>query len=125
MGINWNARQDAPNVLVVFEGTRRLYSSVARHKMALYMYFWEYTSRQIRSQLLQAILNLGKYVYSHQSTVHKRAYKLVLPSIHYTDLSLVPNHEAELNGRRTRSGRQDGKLSAEYAGFASGNRHKA
>ncbi|KAH3896960.1 hypothetical protein DPMN_021144 [Dreissena polymorpha] len=64
MGINWNARQDAPNVLVVFEGTRRLYS-------------------------------LGKYVYSHQSTVHKRAYKLVLPSIHYTDLSLVPNHEAK------------------------------
>ncbi|KAH3798153.1 hypothetical protein DPMN_114151 [Dreissena polymorpha] len=83
----------APIVLVVFEGTRRLYSSVARHKMALYMYFWEYTSRQIRSQLLQAILNLGKDVHSHQSPVHKRAYYLVLPSMHYTDLSLVPNHE--------------------------------
>ncbi|KAH3737761.1 hypothetical protein DPMN_044355, partial [Dreissena polymorpha] len=52
----------APIVLVVFEGTRRLYS-------------------------------LGKYVYSHQSPVHKRPYKLVLPSMYYTDLSLVPNHE--------------------------------
>ncbi|KAH3786085.1 hypothetical protein DPMN_164186 [Dreissena polymorpha] len=45
------------------------------------------------SQLLQAILSLGKYVYSHPSPVHQRPYKLVLPSMHYTDLSLVPNHE--------------------------------
>ncbi|KAH3737767.1 hypothetical protein DPMN_044361, partial [Dreissena polymorpha] len=78
----------------------------------IHIYFWEFTSREIRvigtitgnsqthihSHRLTYIFwewpsSLGKYVFSHQSPVHKRPYKLVLPSMHYTDLSLVPNHE--------------------------------
>ncbi|KAH3692967.1 hypothetical protein DPMN_193304 [Dreissena polymorpha] len=35
-----------------------------------------------------------KHIYSPQHpVVHKRPYYLVLPSMHYTDLSLVSNHE--------------------------------
>ncbi|KAH3750676.1 hypothetical protein DPMN_185210 [Dreissena polymorpha] len=64
MGINWNARQDGTNrprrlrgnssaILVGY--TRRLggctlvgYGS-STSQIALYIYFWEYTSRQIRT----------------------------------------------------------------------------
>ncbi|KAH3831348.1 hypothetical protein DPMN_104611 [Dreissena polymorpha] len=80
----------APIVLVVFEGTRRLYSSVARHKMALihvllgihlqantylntqspayiHIYFWEYTSREMR--VIDTITgNSQTHIHSHRLT---------------------------------------------------------
>ncbi|KAH3875085.1 hypothetical protein DPMN_038347 [Dreissena polymorpha] len=85
MGINWNARQDAPNVLVVFEGTRRLYSSSSSGtRNGMQLYFWEYTSRQTSTQTHSHRLTYtytsgntlpGKYVSLAQSqATHRLTY---------------------------------------------------